>query len=144
MKKMFFLLLMVLPGLCSAQTVKETNGYAKEDYLQKSKNQNVLGIVTASGGGLLMLIGGIMSLSELGNGLDFDSSNDNPQKMKTANTLIYTGGGIVLTSIPLFLSSMKNKKRAASLSINTNTQPLLHQKGTIVRRVPALTLTVSL
>lgn len=138
MKKLLFLL-MIVPGLCNAQPVQKSDGRTKEEYLQKSKNQNAFGIVTISGGGLLFMIGGIMGLSEY----DFDSSNDNPKKEKTANVLMATGAGMVLVSIPIFLSSIKNKQKAAALTINSHTQPLLHQNGIATRRVPALTFTIS-
>lgn len=144
MKKLFLLLLLALPGLLMAQQVQEPNKWTKDNYLRKSKNQKALGVVMVSGGGLLATIGLIISRSDLGNGLDFDSSNDNPQKEKTANALLYTGGGMLLLSVPVFVSSIKNKQRAAAISINSRSQPVLHQNGITTRRMPVLSFTISL
>ena len=144
MKKLFLLVLISLPGLMMTQQVQQPNKWTKDNYLRKSKNQNALGVVMVSGGGLLATIGLIMSMSDLGNSLDFDSSNDNPQKEKTANALLYTGGGMLLLSVPVFLSSIKNKQRAAAISINSSSQPVLYQNGITTNRMPVLSFTISL
>ena len=101
-----FLLLSVMT--LSAQGTKET----KEYYLNKSKNQKTAGYILA-GGGAALIISGII----VGNG---DNNND-PNELDFGPNfdagLWLVGGGLVsaLASIPLFISSGNNARKAASI-----------------------------
>ena len=82
MKITLLVLILAMSGLCNGQSVKEVNTLTKEEYLQKSKNQKVAYLVTGSSGLLLMIVGGIMTLSEFGEGLDYLSNSSGNNKNK--------------------------------------------------------------
>ena len=112
----------------------ETSTWTKEDYLKKSKNQKTAAWVLL-GGGLGMAIGGFVI------NLNGDWVGPNQNK---GSWLIYTGGAATLASIPLFISAKKNKKRAASVTIN-NQHILLPQKSSLCLRMqPAISLKMNL
>ncbi|MEQ1797762.1 MAG: hypothetical protein ABL872_07410 [Lacibacter sp.] len=145
MKIALLVLILAVSGLCNGQSVTGVNPLTKEDYLQKSKNQKVAYLVTGSAGILLMIVGGVMSLSEFGDGLDFTGTADyNRKKQKTGDALLYTGIGLGAVSIAFNITSRKNKKRAAALSINSNYRLFQNQKGITTRRMPALSITIPL
>lgn len=146
MRIALLVLLLAVYGLCNGQPVKEVNTLTKEEYLQKSKNQKVAYLVTGSAGLLLMIVGGVVSLSEIGEGITLmgSPSGYNKKKISTGEALFYTGLGLGAISIPINIASHKNKKRAAALSINSNYRLFQNQKGITARRMPALSVTISL
>ncbi len=80
----------------------------KQYYLEKSRNQKTFGWVLLGGGTALAIIGGIGFDKE---GI-FSSSAD-------AYGFMFIGGIVAdLASIPLFISSAKNARKAASMSFH--------------------------
>ena len=80
------------------------------NYLQISRQQKTLATVSVISGGAIALVGGylwfmapIAGLSESGN---IEGAR------RTGRTMVAVGGGLVAVSIPLFISSNKNKKKA--------------------------------
>ncbi len=105
----------------------------KEYFLQKSKNQRTTAWILLSTGAAAIITGTII---------------DNSHKGKEQS---YTGGfievgGIIctLTSIPFFISSSKNKKRATRLSINNRKILLPHSNSFVLRFQPSVSLCIPL
>jgi len=78
-------------------------------YLRKSKNQKTTGLILAGAGTALILTGGYA----------FDKSWDEGSATATdiAGFAVLTGVIADLASIPYFISSCKNKKKAATFSL---------------------------
>jgi len=96
-------------------------------YLHKSKQQKTWATVTLVTGGTVALVGGyiwfISPLAGLAEGGDIDGARHLGQ------TLVGVGGGLIALSVPLYISSDKNKKKA-DLYIGTSQVTYLPQ-GTV-------------
>ncbi|HET9744507.1 MAG TPA: hypothetical protein VFP97_02275 [Chitinophagaceae bacterium] len=113
----------------------------KEYYLTKSKNQKTVGYVLAGVGGALIVSGIIV-----GNG---DNNND-PNELDFGPNfdvgLWLVGGGIAsgLASIPFFISSGNNARKAATIGINHQKIKLPQLNGQETVFQPAISLKIRL
>ena len=118
----------------------------KTDYLRKSKNQKTAAWVLL-GGGVAMTITGIIIYSN-----DYTNAvEDNPLYLgadaNPAGAVIATIGLLSSAgSIPLFIASGKNKKRALAISTSFKMEKAsIVQRAMMVRRsYPALSLRIGL
>ncbi|MEO5650382.1 MAG: hypothetical protein ABIR03_10740 [Ginsengibacter sp.] len=138
MKKFIFsltLLIFVLNSFCQTTT---NTVLTKDYYLQKSKKQKTSAWVLLGGGLGLAALGGIVQLiheNKRNNGFDFDF---------TGAKIAIGGGAIALASIPFFISSSNNKKKAASIAI-TNQNIFLPQQNSFASMTQkTLTLKIGL
>ncbi|MBL0129819.1 MAG: hypothetical protein IPP43_00775 [Chitinophagaceae bacterium] len=113
----------------------------KQDYLQKSKHQKTAAWILMGGGATLLLTGIVIPKGALTHSgfLDDTYKNDG---IKDAFDL--TGIVSMLGSIPFFIASSKNKKKAASLSFKNEPIPKLQKNSFVYRTIPALTLKIYL
>jgi predicted membrane channel-forming protein YqfA (hemolysin III family) len=108
----------------------------KKDYLQKSKNQKTVFFVLAGTGSALMI-----------GGLIYAGSHNNPEKenYNYNGGFIFLGGLVFLgSSIPFLIGSVKNKKKAISLSFKNERSLQLNKNNFVCTPVPSLTLKVRL
>ncbi|MBC6490371.1 hypothetical protein ACFSQD_08620 [Flavihumibacter stibioxidans] len=110
---------------------------SKSDYLLKSKNQKTAAWVML-GGGTALFIAGVL----IGN--DTDEGEWFGDNLEKGIIVAGVGAGLALGSIPFFISSAMNKRRAAGLSIIHQKIMVPDQKSFKVARQPALSLTVRL
>ena len=135
MKKIIFIttaLLFTLKVAC--QTVPNTE-FTKDYYLQKSKNQKTAAWILLSVGSTMTVVGVI------GFSSTFDDWSDNSTD---AYGYLMLGGPLVaLGSIPFFISSGSNARKAATLSLNY--QPILvpNPNSQIQNIQPALCLAIN-
>ncbi len=99
----------------------------KHDYLVKSRSQKIAGFIFLGVGV------GLWAIAAPGN-----------VSFSTLSTLVIGGGACVVISIPLFIASGKNKRRAMKMSayIQINRSPLYMQTGFKGVVLPALALRV--
>jgi hypothetical protein len=108
----------------------------KQDYLQKSKNQKTTAWVLLGGG---VLVGGIGVASAAGN-----VCIGCPEKPKDQSGWVIAGGTLMVSSIPFFIASAKNKKKAISMSLKNQLVPVLKGDGFANRLVPSLIVKINL
>jgi len=135
MKKMIFFLTVSLFTLSSfSQTLNPT--LTKDDYLQKSKKQKTTGWILFIGGTTMAVIGGLV----------FSDNFDYSSNVATdASGYLVLGGLFVdLLSIPFFISSAKNNRKAASISLNTQKLSLPEYNISIPKQQIALTFKIGL
>jgi hypothetical protein len=126
MKRLFTIMLSLI--FYSAVFGQQT----KADYLKKSKSQKTFAFVLAGGGSIAWLAG-------LNKYMD---QGDNKDGGGEAAMII--GGTAALASIPLFIISSKNKKKAMSMSFKNQMIPQLQNSGFVYRTIPSLNIKVSL
>ena len=145
MKKIFIfsLLLAFTINAFSQADTAISNTSVKTDYLRKSKNQKTTAWILL-GGGVAMMITGII--------IENNTTNYEPagsiylvDEGSTAGAVLFLAGGVAsLTSIPFFIASGKNKRKALSVSFKNELVPQL-RKNTLVRLpIPSIKLVVKL
>ena len=103
---------------------------SKQGLLEKSKKQKTTAWILLAGGAGLELIGALWASS------NFESSGP--------DVLFVTGALSMLGSIPLFIASSKNKKKAMGLSFKNERLPQLITNSHNNHSLPSLILKVSL
>jgi hypothetical protein len=138
------LLLITATSFC--QQTDSSKLFDRPDYLQKSKNQKAAALVLLIGGGVLDIIGlatfpkDYVILDIWGTG----NSKSTESKANTSAVLLVVGTVSMLASIPLFISSHVNHKRAISLGIDTQQFRQLKKTNFSTVNYPALTMKIRL
>ncbi len=133
MKKTKLLLLLFLFALSlSAQQTTSAPGFTKTGYLKKSKSQKTIAFVLAGGGSIAWLAG----LSK------YMDQRDNKDGGGEAAMII--GGTAALASIPLFIISSKNKKKAMSISFYNQLIPQLQVSNFVYRAIPSINIKIDM
>jgi uncharacterized membrane protein len=126
------LLLLIASGVMFSQQSNPASVLTKQDYLQKSKNQKTAAWVLL-GGGTAMVGGSIIWALQ-----DIFSTSSGP------SVLFVTGGVAMIGSIPLFIVSGKNKRKAMSLSFKMQQVPQLQNGSFVNQPLPSVNLKISL
>ena len=130
------LLLIIAASTFCQQTI--TPSLTKEDYMQKSKHQKTAAWILLGGG---LLCTGIGSIRFQPND-PWGGENDQPT---TGSTIfLVTGLAAIATSIPFFIASGKNKKRAAAVSFKNEPIPLIYKNSMAYGSIPSLNLKIKL
>lgn len=120
----------------------------KQDYLIKSKHQKKGAIILVSAGGALAFMGIFIATNDLDYNLNpFGGSDpyDNPNENETlAAGLIVAGGVAMLSSIALFVSAHKNKKKAMAISFKYEPAELIQRNTISKTAIPSINLRISL
>ena len=141
MKKIIFLVLALFIGKLSfCQETVPSPTLTKQDYLKKSKSQKTASKIIAGAGTAVALTGILLAVDDVGGILDpNDQDNSN-----TADALTYTGLVIMAGSIPFFIASSKNRKKAMSMSFKNQMIPQLQNSGFVYRAIPSLSFKINL
>lgn len=105
----------------------------KEEYLIKNHNQKKAGFIMLGGGAVLM-----------GSGALLVTNPPSESLWITGGFLFSIGFWTMVGSIPLFISSGINAKRAAELSLRNKPIIIPNYSGNLPRTVPSLTFSVPL
>ena len=133
-KSMIYFLLLALPVTSFCQKTYDTVPDIKTGYIEKSKNQKTAAWVLLGGGVALI-------------GTGFLVGDDKEASFDDAFTgALMAGIGVLSTigSIPLFIASGKNKRKAmnASAFIKLETVPLLQKQSFVQNSYPAFSVNI--
>ncbi|SRR5258706_15286535 len=106
----------------------------KDFYLQKSKNQKTVFYVFATTGTALIITGIVLGAAH----------NDPDTEYYTGGFIAVGGFAALAISIPFFTASLKNKRKAISLSFKNETAPQIQSSRFVYKSVPSITLKVCL
>ena len=144
---MFFIIYLLFYITVSAQQTDTTIQMSRQDYLQKSRGQKTVGRILLGGGALLYMISVLVATDDIVGVLD-GIGNPNPPEDKDnsglSDVLFITGTVAIVSSIPLFISAGKNKRKAASLSFKTEKYQQLSGEKIVWHRIPSLSLKINL
>ena len=117
--KRFAIVLTIL--FLGVKSFAQTPVISKDYYLKKSKTQKTVGwILLGTGAGIAAY--GLITLNDYTDNANFGTAN-------YTGALIAIGGGVIAaSSIPFFISSAKNKRKAATISF-TSQKILWYQKN---------------
>lgn len=138
MKQTIIFLTLLLFAIESFGQAKTSQTFSKDFYLQKSKTQKKTAWILLGTGLGIAAVGGIVQLiaeDARNGGWGFDFTG----------TYIAIGGGVVaLSSIPFFITSSSNKKKAASVAIGNRNILLPRTNGYSLTAQPTITLNIGL
>jgi hypothetical protein len=123
----------------TASIFSQQNELSRRDYLDKSENQKKTAKIILGAGGLVAITGFILTINETGDILDPDSKDNS----KLANTLGYTGLGIMAVSVPFFIASGKNRRMAMKVSLIRQGIPQTRGSNFATVNIPAIKLSIS-
>lgn len=130
--------------LINASAFCQQNGQAgqisKQDYLRKSKNQNRTGVILLAAGGGLIATSLIIPKGELvRDGICIGVLCDDEYENDGTKSAFFIAGGLsILGSIPFFIASGKNRKRATSVSFTSEHAFYLNNPNIVSTSFPAL------
>lgn len=128
MRKMISLAVLLAVAVISfSQQTEPSSVLTKQDYLQKSKSQRTSAFILLGTGAALLAVAAPGNVS-------FD----------ILPILVIGGGAAIVGSIPLFIASGKNKKRAMNMSFRFQEIQLPHSRGFAGKKIPSLSLNLSL
>jgi hypothetical protein len=143
MKKIIlYMLLLAFPVAAFCQSTPNNLQAVKTDYLQKSKNQKTAAWVLLGSGSVLMTTGVVLAApKELENIL---GAQENDYTVE--NILLITGIAATIGSIPLFIASKKNKKKAMNMttSIKMEKATIIERQSFVQSSYPAIALKINL
>jgi hypothetical protein len=131
--------MLALQATSFSQKMNDSIPSVQKDYLQKSKNQKTAAWILLGGGAALMTTSLIMAVPKV-------TSLDPESDYTAENILLVTGTAATLGSIPLFISSGKNKRKAVNLntSIQMEKATILERQSFVQSSYPAFTLKINL
>jgi hypothetical protein len=134
MKKIIISVALVVLAVQLFSQAPAGSALSKQDYLNKSKNQKTIGWVML-GGGVVLATAGFIAY-----GSQFDLSGRG-EGYAIAGA---AGIGIALGSIPFFISSAKNARKAAEISFRNQQIVMPQQNMWVLKMQPAITLKIAL
>ncbi|MDX1828995.1 MAG: hypothetical protein R3342_05555 [Lutibacter sp.] len=136
MKRLIFLIVL---SILTVNSFSQTQDFklSKADYLQKSKNQKTVGWVLLAGGTTMAVVGVIVG----NNSSLFDNNNSD---FETGAFLLVGGLITDLVSIPFFISSSSNARKAATISVQIQKIYLPQNNMILTKAHPTITLKIGL
>ena len=130
MKKiMIYFLMLALPAISFCQKTHDTIPVVKTDYLAKSKSQKTAAFILLGIGVTTLTIAAVGDL-------DLDA----------LGAVVVVGGVTTIASIPLFIASGKNKRRAkkASAFIKMEKATIIERQSFVQSSYPAIAFKINL
>lgn len=147
MKKIvFFTLLLLISASSISQQKNPDRSSIQQDYLKKSKKQKKAGLILLIGGAGLITTSLIIPNGELTyDGICISGYCSDKYKNDGIRSAFFIAGGIsMLSSIPFFIASRKNRKRSTSVSFKMEKSIHLYNQSLVYTSVPALRLKIDL
>lgn len=146
MKKIILILfLFAFSETSFCQQTDSKGTLSKQDYLLKSKKQNTAAWILFGGGTGLATTGLVMGLADLGKAFGNAYVGGNESVNSDASVAIFLVGiGSMVGSIPLFIASGKNKRRAMAMSFKIETAPQFQKSSLVQKNTPSLNLKIGL
>jgi len=143
-----FSVLLAFATTSFCQQVVQKHSLTKADYLQKSKKQKKTGSILLVGGAGLMITAFIIPRGELvHDGICVGWYCSDKYKNDGIKSAFFIAGGLAaLASIPFFITSGKNKRRANAISASLKTDNASIVSGYSLTRInyPALSIKIAL
>jgi hypothetical protein len=131
MHKLILLLALFLSSLPNLQAQNQENRLLIEEYLQQSEKQKKAGITIMAVGAATAGLGLLLAAT----------SNDWGNASFGGGIILFVGGSAaVIIGVPIIISSASKARKAAQLSIGTNSARVIHQHGTYSTFYPALNI----
>ena len=139
------MLFLVSSSSFSQQTTSQPS-FTQQNYLEKSKKQKKVGTVLLVVGAGLIATAIIIPRGELVyNGISVGPYSDNKYKNDGIKSAFFIAGGLsALGSIPFFILSKKNRRKATIVSFKIEPTTHLYKQNLVYTSFPALRVKVNL
>jgi hypothetical protein len=146
MRKITGLFIMVILSASSYAQQTNTQHITKEHFLEKSKNQKKAAYIMLAAGVVLFGTAILIPRGEYeGTGIDpVGGVTEKYSNDGVKGVCVLTGTLSMLGSIPLFLASSRNKKKAMSISLKKETAPQFYNNRWVYVPVPSITVRLAL
>ena len=142
MKKMIaFLMILAVSAASFSQQTNPAPQLTKQDYLQKSKKQKTAAWIFLGSGVAIALISNI---ADPANDIVSSAISGDDGRSGLAKAAGITGFACIVTSIPLFIASGKNRRKAMNMSFKFQQVPQLNKNSFVKQTIPSLTLKINL
>lgn len=130
-------------GLFSQTLAQEMS---KQDYLDKSRNQKTTGFILLGGGVAMIAVGSILFADDaVDTAISCTYLNcSSGSGIESGMVISAVGGLAILGSIPVFISSGKNARKAAQLTFSNEPTFIPKYVGNIPRSIPSVSLLIPL
>jgi hypothetical protein len=139
-------MMIVLFGSSSYAQQTTNHNLQKENLFEKSKKQKKAALILLMGGGALFATGLLLPRGEYEgvelnpiSGLSEKYSNDGIK-----GVCVLTGVLSMLGSVPLFMASSRNRKKAMAIALKNEMAPLLDNNNRVYTPVPSITVRLRL
>ena len=136
--------------LCSTLVLKvfsQSTPLIQTDYLQKSKNQKTAAFILLGGGAALTVVGTAIGLSRWDEEIaSVVEEGEDDKSYAAAGIMMVTGLAAMVGSVPFFIASSRNNKKAhaASAFIKLQTMPVVYRQGISQLSYPAACIRINL
>ncbi len=138
-------LVLSLSATSFAQYADTTKPIVAINYLKKSKNQKTAAWILLGGGALMTTVGVAVGLVEVTDAVVNSFSGEEQSSFSGGALLTLTGLTAMVGSIPLFIASGKNRRKAAaSVSFKMENATNLYQWTVTNTRYPAVAIQIRL
>jgi hypothetical protein len=146
MRSIFCVMAIIVVFTAACQQTDTKSPAVKDGLLKKSRNQHKAAFIMLGGGAVLMATSFIIPQGDY-EGLQPDPITGISEKHKNDGIKAafgVTGFLSMVGSIPLFIASSKNKKKAMRLSFKNETVPQLYTNTRVQKTFSALSLEIGL
>lgn len=122
-------MLLILSTTSFCQETQHSTSLTREEYLKKSKTQKIVGFVFLGAGAITLI-----------------SVSGGNSDLNTLSTVVVAGGLLTVASIPLFIASGRNKRKAKNASVSFNFEKIqyIHQSQLSFHSIPAISIKLNL
>ena len=120
---------------------------SSEEYLTKSKNQKKVAWILLGGGAIIATVGAVIPAGDLTGEISYPCLCQDVRENDEIKAALGLSGGVsMLASIPFFIASGKNKKRAKEATAFLNMEKATVIRGASIgsRSFPALGIRITL
>lgn len=145
-KVIFSIVFFLFSASLFGQQTNPGRSLSDQDYLQKSKNQKKTALIFLAGGAGLIITSFIIPKGALKeDGICIGGLCDDKYKNDGIKSTLFIAGGVAaLGSIPFFMASKKNQRKATSVSFKMENTIQLYNRNLVSASFPALRVKLSL
>ena len=131
-----FLLVLFLTGVCQEKSIPED--LTTQVYMSRAKKQNTAGWVLLGGGFTFTAAGFIGGSTRFVNELDASFNGEHDRGFRTSSVFFIVGITTLLSSIPFFVASSGNRKKAATVFFKLESAPSVLKEVTVNNNFPVI------
>jgi hypothetical protein len=136
-KAMFFAILLLVSAASFSQQTNPSQPFIREGYLKKSKSQKTAAWVLLGGGFAVTVVGVGITSNHLWDEVIYDTENTKGEGVVIAGLALMAG------SVPLFIASGRNRRKAFSVSMKNEKIYFPHKNNPVPGSIHYLSVAIN-